>query len=161
MNPQQQPTLSWSTKQLSVNDLVPFVNNPRTLSEEQAARLEKSLLKLNLAEIPVVDNDLTIISGHQRIRAMKLLGWGEKKIDVRVADRKLTKEEFEWANLAFNKIDGDWNWDVLANNFEQDMLDDLGFDLSFLNPGLEDDDEEESAPKGKKKVTCPSCGEEF
>ena len=76
--------LTWTTVQKCVNDLIPQEINPRTISDKQMSDLKRSLRKYNLVEIPVVDTDNKILAGHQRILALKVLGRGEEKIDVRV-----------------------------------------------------------------------------
>lgn len=70
----QTAKLSWHTGKRKVKDLVPCNYNPRILSEEQKQQLTKSLQKFNLAEIPAINTDNTIIAGHQRITALILLG---------------------------------------------------------------------------------------
>lgn len=87
--------LIWHTEKRKVNDLIPHDKNPRSISEKQMNDLKKSLTKFNLAEIPAIDTDNKIIAGHQRIKALQLLGRGEEEIDVRVPNRKLTQKEYD------------------------------------------------------------------
>ena len=54
------------------------------MTEKQAADLTESLRKFNLMSIPVVDLDDRLVSGHQRMKIMTLLGRGNETIDVRV-----------------------------------------------------------------------------
>jgi len=77
--------------------------------------------------IPVIDADNTIISGHQRMKLMQALGRGEEVIDVRVPNRKLTDDELKEANLRENKNLGEWDFDLLAENFEPCELEMVGF----------------------------------
>jgi len=74
--------IQWTTKKRCVNDLLPYDQNPRQISDKQMADLKASLKKFNLAEIPAINLDGKIIAGHQRIRALQLLGRGEEQIDV-------------------------------------------------------------------------------
>ena len=83
------------TEKRKINDLIPYENNPRQMTEKQNEDLKKSLEKFNLVEIPAIDTDNKIISGHQRLRILQQLGRGDEEIDVRVPDRKLTDEEFK------------------------------------------------------------------
>jgi ParB-like chromosome segregation protein Spo0J len=114
-----------------VKDLVPWEQNPRQMSEKQVKDLEFSLKKFNLMSIPVINTDNLIISGHQRLKVLSLLGRGEEEIDVRVPNRKLTADEFKEANLRENKNVGDWNWEALAD-FDSDELIDFGFEPEVL-----------------------------
>ena len=69
--------LQWFTVQKKVNDLVPQDVNPRKINDKQMSDLKKSLAKFNLVEIPAIDFDEKILAGHQRIKALQLLGRGE------------------------------------------------------------------------------------
>lgn len=59
--------LTWHTEQRKINDLIPFEDNPRQMSEKQVRDLQKSLERFNLAEIPCIDLDNRICAGHQRL----------------------------------------------------------------------------------------------
>jgi len=76
--------------------------------------------------IPVINTDNTIISGHQRMKILQILGRGDEEIDVRVPNRKLNDEELREANLRENKNLGSWDWDEL-DNFDIEVLLDVGF----------------------------------
>ncbi|MFA5754688.1 MAG: ParB N-terminal domain-containing protein, partial [Patescibacteria group bacterium] len=75
--------LEWQTTQKRVNDLVPREVNPRRINDKQMSDLKKSLARFNLVEIPAIDLNGKILAGHQRIKALQLLGRGEELIDVR------------------------------------------------------------------------------
>lgn len=119
--------LEWTTTQMVVNDLVPQEVNPRTITDKQLSAIKSSLKKYNLVEIPAIDTDGIILAGHQRIKALKLLGRGEELIDVRIPNRKLTKEESDEYLIASNKLGGDWDFDLLKN-FDFDVLTSAGFE---------------------------------
>jgi DNA modification methylase len=126
--------LSWHTEQRKVSDLIPNENNPRKMSEKQAEELKKSLETFNLAEIPAINTDNKIVAGHMRVATLQLLGRGDETIDVRVPNRKLTDKEYKEYLLRSNQNRGDWDWDLLANNFDINELIGAGFDeeLSFM-----------------------------
>lgn len=71
--------------------------------------LKKSLKKFNLAEIPAINLDGKILAGHQRIKALQLLGRGEELIDVRIPNRQLTEDEAKEYLIGSNAIGGDWD----------------------------------------------------
>ena len=87
--------LKWETKKVKVKDLIQLDINPRKISAEKKQKLVESLEKFNLAEIPAVNTDMTIIGGNQRVTALMLLDRGEEEIDVRMPNRKLTKKEVD------------------------------------------------------------------
>ncbi len=82
--------LKWHTEKRKVSSLIPTEGNPRMLTKKQAEDLEASLRKFNLVDIPAINTDNRIISGHQRMTILKALGRGNEEIDVRVPNRKLT-----------------------------------------------------------------------
>jgi len=118
--------LKWHTEKRMINDLIPYDQNPRTITEKQKNDLEKSLKKFNLMSITVINTENIIISGHQRMKILQILGRGNEEIDVRVPNRKLTEEELKEANLRENKNLASWNWDMLAQEDEELLLD-VGF----------------------------------
>lgn len=87
--------IKWHTEQRKINDLIPFEGNPRQMTEKQKEDLQKSLEKFDLAEIPAINTDNTIIAGHQRLKIMQLLGRGKEIHDVRVPNRKVTIKELQ------------------------------------------------------------------
>lgn len=138
--------LSWKTEKRRITDLVPAPYNPRQLTEKQAKDLRKSLEKFDLAEIPAVDTDGTIIAGHQRLAMLREMGRGEEEIDVRVPSRKLTEREQREYNLRSNKNTGEFDWDKLAE-FDKDLLVDVGFDTKELDRMFQVDTSEDDVPE--------------
>lgn len=146
--------LVWHTEQRVVDQLMPYGENPRQMTEKGASDLKKSLEKFNLVEIPAIDTDNTICAGHMRLRTLQLLGRGNEQIDVRVPNRKLTKEEFQEYNIRSNKNTGGWNYDLLAN-FDKDLLVDWGFEKLELQKEFDlrmsiSEDEAPEPPKEAK-----------
>jgi len=152
--------LSWTTVQKSVNSLVPQEVNPRIISDKQMLDLKRSLKKYNLVEIPAIDTDGTILAGHQRIKALQLLGRGGDLIDVRIPNRKLTEEEAKEYLIASNKLGGDWDFNLLKS-FDLGTLEFAGFNDIELTKIFDQDkevkeeefDEEEELKKIKKPKT--------
>ena len=129
---QKKNKLSWKTEKRKINDLMPYPNNPRILTNKQAEEIRKSLEKFNLVEIPAVNTDKTIIAGHQRLKIMQLIGRGNETIDVRIPNRKLTPSEVKEYNVRSNKNTGEFDYDILGNLFEVDELLNMGFDKKEL-----------------------------
>jgi len=150
--------LFWKTEKRKIKDLIPFDKNPRILSDFQKDKLKESLEKFNLVEIPAINIDNKILAGHQRIKIMLLLNRGDEEIDVRVPNRKLTKEEFEEYNLRSNISSGDWDFEALKSiNIE--MLMDVGFDNDDLSKiwdeNLETEDDDFDTQKELEKIKEP------
>ena len=150
--------LQWRTVQKRVNDLIPQDINPRVISDKQMSDLKKNLKKFNLVEIPAIDLNGKILAGHQRIAALKLLGRKKELIDVRIPNRKLTKEESEKYLIASNALGGNWDFSKLKS-FDLDLLTDVGLDqidLShFWDKELEVNDEDFNVEDEIKKIKKP------
>jgi DNA modification methylase len=150
--------LFWRTEKRKVKDLLPYEKNPRVISDVQMKGLQRSLKKFNLAELPAINLDEKIVAGHMRVKALMLLGKGEEEIEVRVPSRQLTKSEFEDYLLTSNRSGGSWNYEMLATDFDLDLLKIVGFDdvdLSHIvddniKTGKDDWNDEEEIKKIKK-----------
>ena len=148
--------LVWHTEQRKISDLVPFVGNPRELTEKQAQDLEASLRRFNLVEIPAVNVNQRILAGHQRLKIMQILGRGGEVIDVRMPNRELTEEEEREYLLRSNKNTGQWNDDELAN-WDEDLLLKVGWTkeelakMFDLDAGAEEDDVPEPPVEARTK----------
>ncbi len=101
--------------------------------------LQESISRFNLVEIPAIDTDNTILAGHQRLKAMQLVGRGEEEIDVRVPNRALTTKEREEYLLRSNQNTGSWD-DELLKAMDMDLLLDVGFGDEELQALFDDVD---------------------
>ncbi len=150
--------LTWITTQRKVNDLIPQEINPRVITSSQMGDLTRSLKKYNLVEIPAIDKDEKILAGHQRIKAMQLLGRGEEVIDVRIPNRKLTEKEAKQYLIASNALGGDWDMESLKS-FDLDLLLDAGFDqielAKFWDEDQEVKDDDFNVEEELKKIIKP------
>jgi hypothetical protein len=88
-----------------IKNLKPAEYNPRFMSEEDLEKLKNSVKEFGMVEPIVVNKDLTVIGGHQRIKAVEMLGWEE--IPCIMVD--LDKRREKLLNLALNRIVGSWD----------------------------------------------------
>lgn len=160
--------ITFKTEKRKYKDLVPADYNPRKLSETQIEDLKKSLEKFQMAEIPVINLDNSIIAGHQRIRLSLMIYGEDYEDDVRVPNRLLTKQEEKEYNIRSNKNTGSWDWDILANEFELNDLKDWGFqdfelsgDIHFNEDDFIDEEKKKELEERHKKAICPNCNHEF
>src|SRR3989344_7097438 len=125
--------LFWKTEKRKVKDLIQYKKNPRKLSEDQLEGLKRSLKKFNVAELPCINTDGTLVAGNQRVLALSLLGRGGEEIEVRVPNRKLTEKEFKDYLLTSNRSGASWDWEKLATDFDLGELLTAGFDSIDLS----------------------------
>lgn len=121
--------LEWYTITRRVNELIPVDFNPRTITPEKREKLQRSLEKFNLVEIPVINRDNTLIAGHQRISILFILGRGEEEIEVRWPNRQLTEEELKEYMIISNTHAGEFDFDLLDEFFADIDFDAIGFDI--------------------------------
>jgi hypothetical protein len=129
--------LEWTTQKRKLSDLVSHEKNPRKLSPVQREQLRRSITKFNLAEIPAIDTDNTILAGHQRIGILLEDDRGGEEIDVRVPNRPLTIEEREEYLVRSNLNVGDWDPKRLAEEFKAIDLKEWGMsDKMLIDAGM-------------------------
>lgn len=100
-------------KKLPISALIPASYNPRKDLQPGDAEFEKirrSIEEFGYVEPVIVNRDLTIIGGHQRVKVLSALGHTE--IDCVIVDVDKTKEKA--LNIALNKITGEWNTAALT-----------------------------------------------
>ena len=156
----------WHTEKRKVNELKGNWLNPRILKERTFSDLKKSIIENGYVDLVTIDTDNTIISGHQRVKAFLSLNRGEEEIDVRVPERKLTKEESDRYLISANAIHGEFDVDLLSSNFTEVQLEAWGVDLSKFGVWNEEETEPEESTKNgtekpKKEIICPHCGKSF
>ena len=113
---------------IKTNKLKPAKYNPRQITKKQYNDLKKSIEKFDLVDPIIVNKDYTVIGGHQRLKICKELKY--KDVDCVILD--LTKEEERELNIRLNKSGGEWDMDILANEFDMEELKEWGFkDIEF------------------------------
>ncbi len=130
--------ITWRNEKRKIKDLVPYSANPRQITQQQALDLKASLERFGVVAPIIVNTDNTIIGGHQRTKILEALINADPDylVDVRIPDREMTDEEVRELNIRLNKNVAEWDFDVLANNFNMDELFNWGFDKSELDMDL-------------------------
>jgi DNA modification methylase len=102
-------------------------NNPRLIKNDKFKKLVKSVQEfpemLELRPI-VVDEDMIVLGGNMRLKAC--IEAGLKEVWIEVAD--LTEQQKKEFTIKDNVGFGEWEWDMLANDWEQTELEDWGLD---------------------------------
>lgn len=152
--------LTWKIEKRKIKDLKPYSKNPRRISTHDADNLKNSLEKFGLIDKPIITSDGLIIGGHQRIKMLKKMG--VKEVECHVPDKDLSESDIKALNIGMNRIHGEFDYDILANEFEVEELLTMGFTQEDLAVDEVTEIESEE-PKGKevKEKTCPNCGHVF
>ena len=106
--------------------------NPRQIKKEDFEQLKKSLTNFSAVEPAVINSNPErkniIVGGNQRIRAAESLGWK----DFPCVEISLSEEKEKELNVRLNKNTGEWDFDLLANNFDETQLLEWGFKQTKL-----------------------------
>lgn len=131
-------------------------NNPRLIKDDKFHKLVRSIKDfpqmLDIRPI-VVNDDMIILGGNMRYKACveaKL-----KEIPVIIA-KGLTEDQQKEFLIKDNISGGEWDWDILANEWDVELLEDWGLDVKISSIEDEEDYPEEKSfiPTFKFEVTC-------
>lgn len=130
-------------EKVSISSINENENNPRSINKYKFEKLVKSVKDfpemLKLRPI-VVDKDNIILGGNMRYKACKEVGLKEVYI---IQAEDLTDKQAQEFIIKDNVGFGEWDWDILANDWDTDLLEDWGLDLNIDNAidDLEEDDD--------------------
>jgi DNA modification methylase len=117
-----------------VSELIPYINNSRTHSEEQITQLISSIKEFGFTNPILLAPDNSIIAGHGRLQAVKRLGHEEVPC---IIVQGLTKTQIKALIIADNQLALNAGWDLEKLSVEIEGLKDEDFNIDIL--GFEDD----------------------
>jgi len=128
---------------VKVGDIKPNPNNPRVIKDDKFKKLVKSIQEfpqmLNIRPI-VVNDDMIVLGGNMRLKACKEAGIKEIPI---IKASELTKEQQREFIIKDNVGFGEWDWDMIANEWDAIQLTEWGMDIPDFkideNEAVEDD----------------------
>lgn len=123
-------------KQIAIEQLIPADYNPRLIDSKELEKLKRSIREHGFVEPVVVNKDMTIIGGHQRIKAAKELGYSE--VPCVIVD--LPKNKEKTLNLALNRISGEWDDEklqVILSQMDEEDRQLTGFDPEEISKQLD------------------------
>jgi DNA modification methylase len=123
-------------------------NNPRLIKDDKFKKLVQSIKDfpemLNIRPI-VVNKDMIILGGNMRYKACKEAGL--KEIPIIVTD--LTEDQQREFLIKDNTSGGEWDWEILANEWDSEELESWGLDLpiDFNTEVLEAEEDDFEVPE--------------
>lgn len=150
---------------INIEKLKPAEYNPRKdlqPEDEEWRKIQRSIEEFGYVDPIIVNFDMTVIGGHQRLKVLKDLGYTE--IECNVVDLDKTKEKA--LNIALNKISGEWDnkkleellaelknldFDLDITGFSQDELNEIFNDM--LEASEDDFDVEKALEEIEEPVT--------
>jgi DNA modification methylase len=133
---------------VAINEVKVNPNNPRLIKDDKFKKLVQSVKEfpemLDIRPI-VVNADMVVLGGNMRLKACKEAGL--KEVPIIMAD-KLTEDQQREFLIKDNVSGGEWDWDILANEWEVEQLEEWGLDIPInLETELEAvEDEFDSTP---------------
>lgn len=136
-----------NASRVKIETVLPNPSNPRIIKDDKFKKLVKSIQEfpqmLDLRPI-VVDANMVVLGGNMRLKACKAAGL--KEVPIVIADNLTEEQQAEFIikdNVGF----GEWDWDLLANEWDEQLLQDWGLELPFDNtPVLEAEEDDYEAP---------------
>ena len=117
-----------------ISDVKVNPNNPRLIKDDKFAKLVQSIKDLPqmLAIRPIVVNtDMVVLGGNMRLKACKEAGL--KEVPIIIADN-LTEDQQREFLIKDNVSGGEWDWQMLANDWDTEQLNDWGLDIPNFEP---------------------------
>ena len=135
-------------------------NNPRLIKDDKFEKLVQSIVDFpQMLEIRpiVVNTDMIILGGNMRYKACKEAGI--KEIPVIIADN-LTEEQQKEFLIKDNVSGGEWDWEVLANEWDSEQLEAWGLDLPGVDVNNETEHKDRSGDLKETFEVIISCNDE-
>ena len=111
-------------EKLEINKLKMAEYNPRkelTEKDPEYIKIKKSINEFGYVSPIIINSDMTVISGHQRLKVLKDLG--NTEIECIIVDFDKSKEKM--LSVALNKISGEWDYQKLENLFNELATDNM------------------------------------
>lgn len=121
------PTVARKIVQRKISDLIAAEYNPRQLTKDQHKALRDSLTRFGFVDPALInmhpDRTNIIIGGHQRIKVWAEMG----NTKAPCCELSLGRDQERELNIRLNQNSGEWDFDLLANNFDLGDLVEWGF----------------------------------
>lgn len=117
---------------MKLSDIKANPDNPRVIKDEAFNKLVQSIKdfpKMMALRPMVVDDNLTVLGGNMRLRALRHLGYKDIPDEWVKRASDLTEEEQKQFIIKDNVSVGDWDWDTLANEWDVQDLKDWGLEM--------------------------------
>ena len=134
---------------VKLSDIKLNPNNPRLIKDDKFKKLVQSIIDfpemLKIRPI-VVNEDMIILGGNMRFKACKEAGLKEVPI---IKTKGLSEEKQREFLIKDNVSGGEWDWDMLANQWDELELDAWGLDIpDFAVKELEAEEDDFAVPEG-------------
>lgn len=148
---------------IKLSSIKPNPNNPRIITAAQLQRLKNSIEKFELMlefRPIVIDEKRIVLGGNQRLLALKSMGKVEIPQTWVKEAKNLSETQKKHFIIADNLNAGQFDFDMLRIEWDNDFLDNLGLELPPMELKLDEPKPEKQTPPENKStfLTCPNCG---
>ena len=126
-------------EKIKISEVKANPNNPRLIKDDKFKKLVNSIKTfpemLELRPI-IVNDDMIVLGGNMRLKACKEAGL--KDVHIIKASNLSEAQQAEFIikdNVGF----GEWDWDMIANEYDEQDLKDWGLDLPVFADGIENE----------------------
>lgn len=141
-------------KTVKISEVKLNPNNPRLIKDDKFAKLVQSIKDLPqmLSIRPIVVNtDMIVLGGNMRLKACKEAGL--KEVPIIVADDLNEDQQREFL-IKDNVSGGEWDWSMIANDWDSEQLEQWGLDVPDLEEHLNEDLSEKIIELYRIEVIC-------
>ena len=138
------------TVKVKISDIKANPNNPRLIKDDKFAKLVQSVTEFpEMLEIRpiVVNSEMVVLGGNMRLKACKEAKI--KELTVIIADN-LTEEQQREFLIKDNVSGGEWDWNILANEWDAVKLTEWGVDIGGFDVNADEFGEDFSLVDGDK-----------
>jgi len=124
------------TEKVKISQVKRNTDNPRLIKDNKFHKLVKSIKEFpEMLEIRpiVVNNDMVVLGGNMRLKACQEAGL--KEVHIIKADTLTVKQQREFIvkdNVGF----GEWDWDMVANEWDSQELEKWGLNMPIFQDNL-------------------------
>jgi len=113
---------------IAISKVIPNSDNPRYIKEDKFKKLVQSLKdfpEMANARPIVVNTEMVALGGNMRLKAMQEAGWSEVPVEIVDWSEEQQREFIIKDNVGF----GEWDWDMIANEWDAEEVKGWGLDL--------------------------------
>ena len=145
-------------RRVQIAEIVPYENNPRR-NDDAVEAVAESIRQCGYRARIIVDENMVVLAGHTRLKAMQRLGWTECEVQVEDDLSEEQKRKYRMLDNKMSELAG-WDFDRLIQ--ELDGLDFEGMDIDWRLPDVSpidlEEDGGENRQDGVQVMHCPKCG---
>lgn len=131
-------------KIVKISSIFPNKDNPRIIKDDKFKKLVTSLKEFpEMATVRpiVVNKDMIVLGGNMRLKAMQEAGWKDVPVEIVDWPEEKQKEFIIKDNVGF----GEWDWELIANEWDSEKLEEWGLDIpDFVQDNEKDEYEKQS-----------------